>query len=510
MKNADGSERSLKSPVDTLVIGAGSAGCVVAARLAADARHRVALIEAGPDFGALDSGRWPAALLDASRDAMDSHGWGFPGGISATRGKVVGGCSAINGCGILAAMDEDYDEWSKHAPGWSASALAPYLERAERAIEAHVTEIADLDPWRRRFYEAARELGVPARARFDRGDPDGGDAVGPIAMNVVGTTRYNAAFAYLDPVRHYPNLEIAADMLADRVVFDGARAIGVTVRSAEGERTIHARRVVICAGTYASPALLVRSGIGAPDLLAKLGVELRSALPGVGEGLRDHPLVDVPLLASEELRERSLEHARGTHRIAQVLLRRGRPGIPWELQVGPWSSDLALEDGKPVPFGYCGITATLATPRSVGRVVISSSDPEQLPVVDHGFLTDPDGLDAVRLAEGVALARALAATKEISAVATLVPEHASLEGAALEDWIAKEVAGNFHPVGTCRMGARDDPTAVVDGNGRVYGVDGLRVIDASILPGLPRANTHLTVLAVAERLAEELRQEEPG
>ena len=442
---------------------------------------------------------------------MDSHGWGFPGGISATRGKVVGGCSAINGCGILAGLDEDYDEWSKHALGWSASALAPYLERAERAIEAHVTDIADLDPWRRRFYEGARALGVPSRPRFDGGYADGSDVIGPIAMNVVGTTRYNAAFAYLDPVRHFPNLEILADTLADRVVFDGPRAIGVAVRSAEGARTIQARRVVICAGAYASPALLVRSGIGAPALLAALGIERRSALPGVGEGLRDHPLVDVPLLASEALRQDSLEHAHGAHGIAQVLLRHGRPGIPWELQVGPWSSDLALEDGELVPFGYCGITATLATPRSVGRVVISSSDPEQLPVVEHGFLTDPGGLDAARLAEGVALARALAATTPIAEVASLVPEHASLEGSALDDWISRGVGGNFHPVGTCRMGTRDDPMAVVDGSGCVLGVEGLRVIDASILPGLPRANTHLTVLAVAERLAVELgRGDEAG
>ena len=179
--------------MDTVVVGAGSAGCVVAARLAADSRHRVALIEAGPDFGALDSGRWPASLLDASRDAMDSHGWGFPGGVSATRGKVIGGCSAINGCGILAGLDEDYDAWSEHAPGWSAASLAPYLVRAERAIGAQVSHIDELDPWRRRFYEGALEFGVAARPRFDIGGV--GDVVGPIAMNVIGATRFNAAFA---------------------------------------------------------------------------------------------------------------------------------------------------------------------------------------------------------------------------------------------------------------------------------------------------------------------------
>jgi choline dehydrogenase len=492
----------LRPPVDAVVVGAGSAGCVVAARLTADPRHRVALIEAGPDFGTIDSGRWPAALLDASRDAMDAHGWGFPGGVSATRGKVVGGCSAINGCGILAGLDEDYDAWSQHAPEWSAETLAPYLARAEQAIGAQVSEIDDLDPWRRRFYDGAIEFGVAARPRFDSGGA--GDVIAPIAMNVVGAVRFNAAFAYLDPVRSCPNLEIVADTLADRVVFDGARAIGIAVRTPGGERTIHAGRVVICAGTYASPAILVRSGIGPGPVLANLGIEARSVLPGVAEGLRDHPLVDVPLLASPALRERLSEHARGALRIAQVLLRQGRPGIPWELQVGPWSTDLVREDGELVPFGYCGITATLATPQSLGRVVVSSRDPAVLPAVEHGFLSDRDGADTARLADGVELARALASTASISEVASLVPQHTELRGPALYDWISAEVAGNFHPVGTCRMGTASDPLAVVDGAGRVIGVEGLRVIDASILPGLPRANTHLTVLAVAERLAEDL------
>jgi choline dehydrogenase len=507
--NSMSANADLTAPVDTVVVGAGSAGCVVAARLAADPRHRVTLVEAGPDFGPIDSGRWPAALLDATCDAMDSHGWGFPGGISATRGKVVGGCSAINGCGILAGLDQDYDAWSEHAPGWSTAALAPYLERAEIAIGAHVCDIEDLDPWRRRFYDGALELGAAVRPRFDRGGA--GDGIGPIAMNVVGNMRFNAAFAYLDSVRRCPNLEIAADALADRVVFDGRRALGIEVIAPGGRRTIRARRVVICAGAYASPALLVRSGIGPPRLLADLGIELVSPLPGVAEGLRDHPLVDVPLLASTALRERSSEHARRAPAIAQVLLRQGRPSIPWELQLGPWSTDLLGEDGELVPFGYCGITATLATPQSLGRVVISSRDPAVLPAVEHGFLTDRAGEDVARLAAGVALARELAATASISQVARLVPENAALEGAALNAWISSEVEGNFHPVGTCRMGTPRDPLAVVDGVGRVIGVDGLRVIDASILPGLPRANTHLTVLAVAERLAEDLQRDDgPG
>jgi choline dehydrogenase len=308
-------------------------------------------------------------------------------------------------------------------------------------------------------------------------------------------------------VRGRPNLEIVPDTLADRVVFDGHRAVGIAVRGPGGVHTLDARRVVICAGAYASPAILVRSGIGPPGALADLGIEPRASLLGVGEGLRDHPLVDVPLLASSPLQRRMAEHARGVPRIAQILLREGRPGIPWELQLGPWSSDLTRADGERVPFGYCGITATLTTPRSLGRVVISSRDPGQLPGIQHGFLSDRDGLDIARLVAGVERARALAATGSIAEVARLEPDHAALEGAALHAWIRSEVGGNFHPVGTCRMGIPGDPMAVVDAVGRVNGVEGVRVIDASILPGLPRANTHLTVLAVAERLAEDLLRE---
>ena len=150
------------------------------------------------------------------------------------------------------------------------------------------------------------------------------------------------------------------------------------------------------------------------------------------------------------------------------------------------------------------------SPRSLGRVVVWSRDPADLPLVEHGFLTDAGGEDAARLVAGVALARRLAATAAVTEVASMVPEHAALDGGALDDWIAREVGGNFHPVGTCRMGTPRDPMAVVDGGGRVIGVEGLRVIDASILPGLPRANTHLTVLAVAERLAEEPQGDTAG
>jgi choline dehydrogenase len=488
---------------DVIVVGAGSAGCVLAARLAAAGDRRVVLVEAGPDYGRADGRRWPADLLDASRDAMDSHVWGFPGGVAATRGKVVGGCSAINGCGILRARPDDYDAWDMAADGWSARTIAPYLARAERTMRARVTDVDDLDPWRRAFYEGAREVGLRTLGRFDdAGDDDG---VGPIAMNVAGSTRISAAAAYLDPVRNRPNLSIVPDTLADRIVFEDGGAAGLIVHGSEGRREVRAGLVVLAAGAYASPAILVRSGIGPLPVLERLGIPAVRALPGVGEGLRDHPLVDVPLVPSESLARRLSGHASAGRAIAQVLLR-AAVTEPWELQLGPWASDLGVGP-RAAPFGHCGISVTLTTPRSSGRVRVTSSDPTVLPAVEHGFLNDGEGADARRLRAGVELAHRLARAPSIAAVAELAPQHAAVTRSAIGAWIEDVVEGNFHPVGTCRMGVDGDDGAVVDAAGRVFGVERLHVADASILPALPRANTHLTVLAVAERIADHLLAE---
>jgi choline dehydrogenase len=235
---------------DVVVLGGGTAGCVLAARFSENPDRAVCLVEAGPDYGSYAEGRWPADILDAHWLAF-SHSWETDReDRSQLRARILGGCSSHNACVLLEGAPADYDEWGH---GWSYDAIKPYLDRARKELRARQLEPAELTPWHRAFVEAA---------------PDA--IVNPV--NAIGTVRWNAAFAYLDPARPRGNLTILADTLADRVLFDGSRVTG----TATSAGTIHAETIVLAAGAYGSPAILLRSGIG-PE----------SGLP-VGEGLCDH------------------------------------------------------------------------------------------------------------------------------------------------------------------------------------------------------------------------------
>jgi choline dehydrogenase len=486
---------------NVVIVGGGSAGCVIAGRLSADPRRRVVLLEAGPDYGHYARGAWPPDILDAHADAMTSHSWGFPGGVAATRGRILGGCSSINGCGIVQGLAADYDAWSIADPAWSFETLQPYLRRARETIRTRLSREDDLEPWRQAFLIAAANSGVPQHSPFD--EPMTAEGVGLVALNAVGSTRWNAAFAYVDPARARANLDIRSEVLVDRIAFEAGRVRGVSVIAAGSRITIPAAAVVLCAGTYASPAVLVRSGLGPHSDLTRLGIPVVRVLDGVGAGLRDHALVDVPFRARPALRERARAHLRSGRPAAQVLLKTSTPGTPWSLQLGPWHA--TSETCPTEPSDFCGIGVTITQPESIGRVIVRSADPAVLPVIEHNFLGDDDDRDAHTLLVGVGLARTLAAMDPIAGLADLESSHRQLVSSPdLLDWIRGCVQGNFHPIGTCRMGSRSDTMAVVDGTGAVHGINGLWLADASVFPRLPRANTHLTVLAVAERIAEHL------
>ena len=491
---------------DTVIVGGGSAGCVLANRLSADPSRRVIVLEAGPDYGPYAAGRWPADILDAHADSMTSHVWGFPGGVPATRGRILGGCSAINGCGIVQSLAEDYDAWSDADPSWSFAALEPYLLHARQSIRARPSRADDLEPWRHAFLTTAESAGFPRIDPYD--GPEITHGVGLAAVNAVEAVRWNAAFAYIDPVRDRANLSIRAGALVDNVVVDGGRATGVNVVDADGRRSlVCGQHVVLAAGTYATPAILVRSGIGPADTLRDLGIGAVRVLEGVGRGLRDHPIVDVLLRPSEALRQASRTYRLAQRPAGQVLLKAAAAaGDPWGLQLGPWYSIAASHDSTDAGSDLCGINVALTQPRSIGEVATTSPDPQVLPTVTHGFLTDPEGHDARALSAGVRLARDLAGIDPIASLARPDESHRWLESdEQLLGWLDGAVEGNFHPVGTCRMGNVDDPLAVVDGNGHVHGLEGLSIVDASIFPVLPRANPHLTVLAMAMRLGDHMR-----
>jgi choline dehydrogenase len=436
-----------------VVVGGGSAGCVLAGRLSEDPSRSVCLVEAGPDYGPYVGGGWPEDMLDGRRLAL-SHSWETDrDDRSQLRARIVGGCSAHNACVVLAGAPSDYDEWGH---GWSHQVIAPYLARAERELRVRRFAAKELSPWHGAFARAAE-----------------GDAI-VHPVNAVGAVRWNAAFAYLDPARDRPNLTIVADALADRVLLEGDRTVGAATSAGE----LRADTVVLAAGAYGSAGILLRSGIG-PE----------RGLP-VGAGLRDHAGVGLAFAATEALQRDTAEFER-SHPVfmGQVSVALRSASCPAGVH------DIFLFPAvDPAEGGGYEISAAVFAmkPRSTGSVRLNSPDPRVPLAIDHGFLSDPR--DAEVIAEGVEALRRLLATEPVRRYT--LGEKRPGPAVPARAHVAAAVRGFFHPVGTCAIGR------VVDGRGAVTGVDGLHVADASIVPTIPRVNTNLTVVAVAERLAE--------
>jgi choline dehydrogenase len=456
---------------DVVVVGGGTAGCVVAARLSETPSRRVCLVEAGPDYGPHAEGQWPADMLDARTLPM-SHLWETEGDDrSASRARIIGGSSAHNACLVVWGSRGDYDEWGE---SWSFARFEPFLRRAERTIEIRRDREGDVSPFHRALLDAGPPVGLPRLA--DLNDLDATVGIAPAPVNARAETRWNTAFAYLDAARARPNLTVLPETLVDRVEVDRGRARAVL--SDRGR--LEADLVIVSAGAYGSPAVLLRSGIGQPSALEQLGLEVVADLP-VGQGLADHPGIGIEWSAAPaHIPERGPVYS------PSVLVRARSDQCPdgtWDLHFLPWL-ELA-DDGS----WRTSAVVYLLKPDSRGSVTLRSIDPRAAPRIDHGFLAERHDLE--RLASGVALMRRLATAA--GAGDELRPGETDLE-----DSIRREVRGIFHPTGTCAMGT------VVDERGGVLGLEGLVVADASIMPTIPRANTNLTTIAIAERLAEEL------
>ncbi len=455
---------------DVIVVGGGTAGCVLAARLSEDAERTVCLIEAGPDYGRYAEGRWPADMLDARTLPM-THLWeNEREDRSASRARILGGCSAHNACLVVWGSRDDYDEWGD---GWTFTELEPYLRRAEASIRTRADRTDDLSPFHRALLDAGPSVGLPRLA--DLNDLDATVGIAPAPVNALGAVRWNTAFAYLDEARSRPNLTIVPETLVDRVEVADGRAVGVVTDA--GAR-LTADTVIVAAGAYGSAALLLRSGIGPQAQLSRLGIQVVEDLP-VGGGLADHPGVGIEWSpAAAHLPEEGPAFA------TSLLVRARSDSCPegtWDLHFLPW-----LEGGDD---GWrTSAVVYLLKPDSRGSVTLRSADPRVPPVIDHGFLSEPADLD--RLVSGVGLIRALA--EAAGCGSELRPG----DDYPLDAYLRREVRGIFHPTGTCAIGA------VVDTRGGVLGVGGLIVADASIMPTIPRANTNLSTIAVAERIAD--------
>lgn len=478
---------------DVIVIGGGSSGAVIAARLA-EADVDVLLVEAGPDYGPHGTPGWPEDLVDATTLAL-SHDWGYrspDGRWTWERARVIGGCSSHNGAIAAVGHRADYDGWG--LPGWSADEVAPLFRTVVENMRVRVYGEDEVVPFHRHCLEAAAALGW--RMTSDLCDLDGNDGFGLESVNVVGRTRWNTAFAYLDPVRDRPNLEILDRALVDRIVESPDR---VTVHAIRDGRPLelHAGRVVLAAGVYGTPAILQRSGVGDPARLRAAGVEPVLDLPGVGANLHDHPLVLVDRVIGSDLQaDIDAAKARGflpeEQTLGKAISSQAADGV-FDLHVFP----VLAADQTHELHGHVAIVVSCVTPRSRGRVDIVSPDPEAQPAIDHAYLEDPDGHDLAVLRDGVVMANALldhpAVAPHVGAAATDL---------STDDAIRANVAHYYHPVGTARMG--DGPDAVCDARGRVHGLERVVVGDVSLFPQIMRANTNLPAVMTGERIARTL------
>lgn len=497
-----------------VVVGAGSAGTVAAALLAGRTGQRVLLIEAGPDYQPHEV---PAELRDGRTPALGSHDWGYRAVRSSgrrvwlPRGRVVGGCSAVNTCIALRPEPDDFDAWLPAGGLWSWPEVLQTFAAVERDFDFGGTAHGDRGPVPVRrvkddgitaasaaFIEACRTAGF---AVADDLNAPGSAGVGRLPLNVdEKSNRVSAAAAFLEPVRDLPNLTVLPDALVESVAFSGTRAVGVNVIVRGRREFVAGREVILSAGAIGTAALLQRSGIGPADQLRRLGVAVVADSPGVGTGLADH--CQVPLICEPE--PGALDLAAGC---AQVALR-------WSTDISTVANDMqiCLLNHVDLPF-YAPevakrfgsrhafvVTANLMAPDSRGRVAITSADPAAAPVIE--LVHHDSAHDRQRLRSGVRLARELVHATAFDGLRRRCFDDGASRSASdleIDGYIDETSQTAHHPTGTAKMAA-PEANGVVDADCKVYGTEHLRVADASIIPGTVRANTNLTSMMIGAHL----------
>jgi choline dehydrogenase len=511
---------------DFVIIGAGSAGCVLANRLSADGRHRVLLLEAGPR----DRSIWIHLPIGYGKTMFHPvYNWGFHTDpepqmhgrrVYWPRGRGLGGSSSINGLIYVRGQRADYDRWAAAGnKGWSWDEVLPYFQRSLTAC----SDIGAKHELMEAIIAAANERGIPSTRDFNGGDQEG---VGYYQLFTKNGWRSSSATAYLRPAERRPNLRIEVEAHATRILFQGSRATGVCYRRKGQEFKVQANReVILSAGALQSPQLLQLSGIGPADFLSSMGIQVVKDLPGVGENLQDHLQLRVmykctkPITTNDDLRFFHRKVLIG----AQWLLTRTGPLAIGINQGGLFTRALPESATPDVQFHFATLSAELAgakphpwpgftmsvcqlRPESRGTVRIRSTDAFEPPSMQPNYLSAE--LDRRCAVAGIKLARSLAATRSLQPYveSEYRPGEKVTTDQDLLEFARAYGATIFHPSGTCKMGS--DPMAVVDDRLRVHGLAGLRVVDCSIMPTLVSGNTHAPVVMIAEKASDLILQDQ--
>jgi choline dehydrogenase len=533
---------------DYVIVGAGTAGCILANRLSADADKTVCVLEAGPRD-------WhpyihiPAGFIKLFHQpglnwlyTQEPSEWTGGRRILAPRGKTLGGSSSINGHIYNRGQRLDYDGWAQRGNrGWGYADVLPYFKRLEKRIgegddifrgrEGGLT-VSDIDqhhPLCEAFIAGAMSLGIPRNSDYNGENQLG---INYAQRAILKGRRMSAARAFLHPVMKRPNLTVLTKVHATEIIFEGKRAVGVRYRKGGRNgplKEVRARReVILSGGTFNSPQLLQLSGIGQPEFLKSKGIEVRHALPGIGENLRDHyaPRVSVRVKNIDTINERSRGLRLATEIAKWCVGGKSILGLSPTQVYCFWKSDDALETSDIqltfTPASYLeGQQGQLETepgmtsapwqqrPESKGYVRLKSADPFEQPEIQPRYLTEE--IDRHVLVAAMRLARRILKSKPLAAYydyedfpGEKVQSDDELLGAAKERGTT-----TFHPMGTCRMGPDNDPTSVVDDELRVRGLEGLRVVDASIMPMMLSANLNAGVMMIADKASDFIRGKEP-